>query len=118
MGDAHYEWGHVDGVAVVEITTEEIKHPEQAQELGAQLRSLLQAGERRLLLNLRRVTYISSTGFAVLLAFGKAVKELGGEARIGSMHPEIRIGAGIIHLGDIIPIHEDEASALAAFQRM
>jgi anti-sigma B factor antagonist len=115
MSEAYYQWSQVDGLAVVEITTTEIKHPQEAQELGIQLRALLAAGEKRILLNLAQVQYLSSTGFATLMGFAKDVKAAGGELRIAEMHPDVRIGAGIIRLGDIIPIHEDEASALAAF---
>jgi anti-anti-sigma factor len=115
MTDALYQWEHVGAVALVEILPGEIRQPAEAVELGNQLRYLLAGGERKILLDCNRVSYMASTGFAVLLSFAKAAQEEGGEVRIAALHPDVRIGAGIIRLGEIIPIHDDRASAITAF---
>jgi anti-anti-sigma factor len=105
----------VDHVTVVEIQSREIIGPEMAQHLGEQLRALLRSGEKRLLLNFSRTRNMTSTAFGTLLNFSKEVKAAHGELRICSMDPAVRFGADILSLGDYIPIHDDETSALAAF---
>lgn len=106
----------VDDVAVIEIMTRDLTGPEMAKALGEQLRSLLQSGETRILLNFAHTRVMSSTAFATVLGFWKAVEAAGGQLRICSMDPNVRFGADIISLGRYIPIHDDEPSALAAFK--
>lgn len=119
MADApvnHIQWDLVRGVAVVEVLTREIDKPHLAQELGAQLGLLLTQGpSKRVLLNLHRVRYMSSTAFATLLEFWKKATAADAQVRICAMDPNVRLGADIISLGRFIPIHDDEKSALAAF---
>jgi len=109
------QWSSIDGVAVVEVLARDIQGPEAAAALGEQLRSLLRAGETRLLLDFERTRVMSSTAFGTLLNFWKQVDAARGELRICSMDPSVRFGADIIRLGEIIPIHEDRPSAMASF---
>ena len=111
----HFRWWKVDDVAVVEILTRQISGPEMATELGEQLSSLLQSGQTRLLLNFGRTQMMTSTAFGTLLMLWKQVVAAHGQLRICSMDPYVRIGADIIRLGEYVPIHDDESSALAAF---
>jgi anti-anti-sigma factor len=111
----YFRWSKVDGVAVVEVLSREVSGPDMAREFGEQLRSLLRSGETRLLLNFGRTQIMTSTAFGTLLNFWKEVVAAGGELRICSMEPPVRFGADILSLGEYIPIHDDEPSALAAF---
>ncbi len=105
----------VDGVAVVELLPREITEPDQATLLGEALRSVLEAlPTKRLLIDAARTKYMSSTAFAVLLRFGLRVKEVGGTLAICAMDPFVRAGADIVKLGRIVPLFDDEPSALAA----
>src|SRR3954451_4997104 len=110
------QWSRDDGVMVVEILAREIQGPQAAAELGEQLGSLLQSGQTRLLLDFGRTRVMSSTAFGALLNFWKQVEAAGGELRICSMDPSVRFGADILRLGQYIPIHDDTASAMAAFR--
>jgi anti-anti-sigma factor len=112
---ATYHKTHVGSVAVVELLHTEIRQPAEAADLGEELLSLLSGGDSAILLDCHRVLYMASTGFAVLLSFAKAVKAQGGEVRIAAMHPDVRVGADILRLGQVIPIHDDRQSALSAF---
>jgi anti-anti-sigma factor len=109
------EVSRVDGVLVVEILSREFQGPDAAKALGEQLGALLRSGETRLLLNFGRTQVMSSTAFGTLLYFWKQVDAAHGELRICSMAPAVRFGADILSLGQYIPIHDDEPSALAAF---
>lgn len=109
------QWSRDNDVVVIEILAREIQGPEAATVLGEQLRSFLQAGETRLLLDFERTRIMSSTAFGTLLNLWKQMDASRGELRICSMDPSVRFGADILRLGQYIPIHEDRPSALAAF---
>jgi len=110
-----YRWSHVDGVAVVEILPKELSGPDIAEELGQQLYAFVEAGEKRLLLNFGRTQVMSSTSFGVLFNLWKRLNASQGQLRICCMQPPVRFGADVLSLGEYVPIHDDEASALAAF---
>lgn len=110
-----FTWSRVKGVAVVELVCRELSGPDAAEHFSQQLSALLEAGEKRLLLNFHRTQVISSTSFATLFNLSKHVDAIGGQLRICCMQPAVRFGADILSLGEFIPIHDSEASALAAF---
>jgi anti-anti-sigma factor len=111
------QWSQENGVTVVEILSREIQERDAAAALGQQLRSLLLSGEKLLLLDFGRTRLMSSTAFGALLIFRKQVAAAQGELRICSMDADVRFGADVCGLGRFIPIHDDKASALAAFVR-
>ncbi len=107
----------MDGeVAVVEILAKELRFPKQAQEVGAEL--TLVAGQdwaKQLLINMKHVKYLSSTGFAVLVNLVKQVKDQGGKLKFSNLDPEVRIGADIIGLDRFAEFYETEHEAIKAF---
>jgi anti-sigma B factor antagonist len=121
MADADFEHIHVSmvkDVAVVEIRTKEVLGTKPAQELGAEL-ALVTAQDwaRRLLVNFRRVGFLSSTGFAVLFKLVTRAKAEGREVKFCSMDPGVRLGAEIVGLDKIAEIHDSENKALLAFAK-
>jgi anti-anti-sigma factor len=109
----------MDGnVALVEIMTRDIQGPELARELGNELALVLaQDWARKILLDFRRVAYLSSTGFAAIFKLVSQAKAEGREVRICGMEHGVRLGAEIIGLPKVVEIHDDEASALNGFAR-
>jgi anti-sigma B factor antagonist len=112
----HLRVNMVKDIAVVEVRTKELHGPTQAQELGAEL-ALVMAQEwaRRLVVNFRRVGFLSSTGFAALFKLVRRAKAEGREVKFCAMEPGVRLGAEIVGLDKIAEIHENESSALLAF---
>jgi len=112
----HFSAHDRDGVIVARIHDREIRNPEHATTIGRDLATLIEgAGSVRLLLNLGRTQYMSSTGFATLLNLARKVSAAGGQVKVCEMTPDIRRGANIIRLGEVVEIHEDETSALDSF---
>jgi anti-anti-sigma factor len=108
----------MDGeVAVVEVLTRELRYPAVAQELGAELATVAaQDWAKRLVINLNRVKYLSSTGFAVLVSLVKKANDGGRQVKFCNLDPEVRIGAEIIGLDKLAEIHDTERSALKSFR--
>jgi anti-anti-sigma factor len=102
--------------SVVEILAKELRFPHQALELGTEL--TLVAGQdwaKQLLVNMKHVKYLSSTGFAVLLKLVKQVKDQGGKLKFCNLDPEVRIGADIIGLDKVASLSGTEHEAIKAF---
>jgi len=119
MADAdfqHLRLSMVKEVAVVEIRTKDIQGPQLAQELGHELALVMaQDWAKKLLIDFRRVGFLSSTGFAVLFRLVGQAKAEGREVKLCGMEPGVRLGAEIVGLDKVVPILENEAAALRAF---
>lgn len=121
MADAefqHLRLNMVKDVAVVEVVTRDIQGPQLAQELGAELAIVAaQDWARRILVDFRRVAYLSSTGFAAIFKLVKQAVGDGREVRLSGMEPGIRLGAEIVGLDKVAAIYPDEAAALRDFAK-
>jgi anti-anti-sigma factor len=114
----HLRLSMVKDIAVVEILTRDLQGPMLALELSAEL-ALVTAQEwaRRLLVDFRGVTYLSSTGFAALFKLVSRACAEGREVKLCGMGNGVRLGAEIVGLEKLVEIHDDEAAALRAFAR-
>jgi anti-anti-sigma factor len=113
----HIKTDMVGDVAVVQVLSRELRFPPQCKALGDEL--ALVAGQdwaKKLLVNLKQTKYLCSTGFAILFNLVKQAREQGTVVRFCELDPEVRIGADIIGLDKMAPIHESEAAALKAFE--
>ena len=113
----HLKTTMVGDVAVVEVLTKELRFPAVAQEVGAELYLVAaQDWAKRILINLHRVKYLSSTGFGVLVNLVRKARVEGRQVKFCNLDPELRIGAGIIGLDKLAEIHDTEHAALKAFR--
>ena len=67
--------------------------------------------------DLRRARYFSSMGFAALFKLVKQAKERQRPVKFCNLHPDVRVGAEILGLNQVVEIHHSEKSALEAFGR-
>jgi anti-anti-sigma factor len=119
MADAdfqHLRLSMVKDVAVVEIRTRDVQGPQLAQELGHELAAVMaQDWAKRILIDFRKVAYLSSTGFAAIFKLVGRAQAEGREVKLCAMEQGIRLGAEIVGLQKVVEIYDDEASALRAF---
>ena len=73
----------------------------------------LAAGRHKILLDLDAVTFMDSSGFAVLVSAYKRVKALGGELRIAGANSAVRSSLRISGLDRVLELYPDAATALA-----
>jgi anti-sigma B factor antagonist len=112
----HIRVSMVKEVAVVEITSKDLRGPDPAQELGRELYTVAeQEWAKKLLVDFRHVRYLSSTGFAVLVKLVTQADAEGRQVKFCNIDPDVRIGADIIGLNKMVQIHDSEGSALRAF---
>jgi anti-anti-sigma factor len=112
----HIRMSMVKDVVLVEIVSTNLQTPKPAQELGAELNQVAQQDwAKRMLVDFRKIRYLSSTGFAVLFGLVTRAKAAGREVKFCNMDPDVRVGADIVGLPGLVEIHESEESALRAF---
>jgi anti-sigma B factor antagonist len=112
----HLRLSMVNDVAVVEIRTKDINGSQLAQELGHELAMVAaQDWAKRVIVNFRRVAFLSSTGFAAIFKLLSRARAEGREVKLCEMDHGVRLGAEIVGLDKIVEIYDNEAAALRAF---
>ncbi len=79
------------------------------------VRDVVEKGARKVLLNLRHVTYVDSSGLGELVACMTTVQNHDGELRISNATPRVLDLLKITHMDSVLQYHDDEGSALQAF---
>jgi anti-anti-sigma factor len=85
--------------------------------LRERVRALVAEGRLKILLNLRRVTYIDSCGIGVLIAKFVSVRRAGGDVRLLHLTARSRHLMEITKLLNVFRIFDSEPDALASFER-
>ncbi len=81
----------------------------------AQLIRLIDAGARKVVVNLERLAYISSAGLRILLAAAKQLQGSGGELRVCSLSDLVREIFEISGFDSILSVSSSQAEALDGF---
>ena len=112
----HLRLSMVQDVALVEIVTKDLQGPQLAVELGRELAMVTaQDWAKKLLVDFRKVGYLSSTGFAAIFKLVGRAKAEGRQVKLCGMDQALRLGAEIVGMPKVVEIHNDQASALRAF---
>ncbi len=83
--------------------------------LRAAIRTYLDQGQRRILLNLAQVNHLDSSGIGELVAGFTAVKRAQGELKLMNLSRAVDNALLVTKLYTIFDIHSDEATAIASF---
>jgi anti-sigma B factor antagonist len=78
---------------------------------------LIARGKKNLLLNLRQVPHIDSSGIAELVSAFVDARREGGEVKLLNLTKKVRDTVEIVKLGAIFELFDDEVAALKAFAR-
>jgi anti-sigma B factor antagonist len=78
---------------------------------------LAKKGQRKILLNLKAVKYIDSSGIGDLVRSHTRLQRQGGELKLLSPPPTVLEALRITHLDRILDITEDEQLALQSFSK-
>jgi anti-anti-sigma factor len=85
------------------------------QELGEAVRTLLEKGSHRIIINFSKVTYLDSSGVGELVGCYTSIKNKGGELRICGMNARIFNLITMTSLHSVFDVKETEEEALAGF---
>jgi anti-anti-sigma factor len=85
------------------------------QELGEAVRTLLEQGARKIIINLSKVSYLDSSGVGELVGCFTSIKNKSGELRICGMNARIFNLITMTSLHSVFDVKDTEAESLAGF---
>ena len=85
--------------------------------LGEVVRGLAKKGQRKILLNLKDVTYADSSGVGDLVGSLASLQRQGGELKLLSPNPRLSELLRITHVYQLFEIKDDEVSAIQSFSK-
>ena len=86
-----------------------------ATEVETKLNSLIDAGQPRLVIDLEKLEYISSSGLRVFLAALKKVKKQQGDIKLACMKPFIKEVFDIAGFSQLFNIFDTQDAAVSSF---
>jgi len=81
-------------------------------EVEQAINELIDSGEKKLLFNLKNLSYLSSSGLRVFISTLKRLKEINGTMKIAEIQPNVAMIFKIVEFDDIFDIHETTDEAL------
>jgi anti-sigma B factor antagonist len=104
----------VGDVAVIDASGR-ITLGEESNAIRHEVRNLTAGGNRKILLNLRDVSYIDSTGIGELVAGFTSAVNAGGTMKLLNPTKRVKDLLRMTNLNTVFDVHEDEASAVRSF---
>lgn len=104
----------VGGVTIVDVSGR-IVLGEGSPGVRDLVRELISEGIRKILLNLRNVDYIDSSGLGELVCAFTSMRSQGGELKLLNVTRRVRSLLQITKLISVFEITDDEAASLASF---
>ncbi len=104
----------VDGVTVLDIHGK-ITIGEGSAEIRNTVRDLLQAGRKKILLNMEDVSYVDSSGIGEMVSSFTTVTNQGGELKLLHLTKKLRELLAITKLLTVFDSYTDEGEAVSSF---
>ena len=105
----------VEGIAIVDISGQ-LRLGEGTGKLREVVQQLVRDGYNKILLNLAGVVHIDSSGIGELMMNYTTLRNQGGELKLMNLNKNVRNLLQITRLFTVFDVHDDQASALKAFQ--
>ena len=106
----------VDGVAVEELEGR-IVLGEESSALREKVKSLLAAGNKKLVLNMDNVTYIDSSGLGALVASHTSARTQGASMKLSNLGSKFQEILQVTKLYTVFEVYDSEAAAIGSFSR-
>jgi anti-sigma B factor antagonist len=106
----------VGGIILLDLRGRITLGPE-TEAFRSKIKQLLEAGQRRLILDLGEITYIDSVGLSTLVASLTSVRRQGGDLKLVRLPRDVHQLLQITRLVTVFEIHPNLESALQAFDR-
>jgi anti-sigma B factor antagonist len=104
----------VDGVAVVALEGRVVLG-EESNALREKVKSLLAAGQKKIVLNMNNVTYIDSSGLGTLVASHTSAKSQGASMKISNLGSKFQEILQVTKLVTVFDAYPSEAAAISSF---
>ena len=101
-------------VAIVRIGETRIMYP-LLQEFSAAIAGLLAAGDRKVLIDLSKVTYVDSATIGCLMDLYRQTSSAGGQLRLAGVQKRVETMLTMTGAHNFLKMFPDEASAVHSF---
>ena len=101
-------------VTVVRVQEAKLTYPVLSS-FFAEVRQRVEAGARRVLIDLSAVGYLDSASIGCLMDVHRLLQEKGGSLRLAGLQPRVETMISMTGVHKIVPLDHDEEDALAAF---
>jgi anti-sigma B factor antagonist len=115
MAQLHINQRQAGDVAILDLDGE-IRIGDSATALRGAIRELVAGGSNKLLLNLKGVRYIDSSGIGELIANFTTVSRGGGELKLLNLTEKVQDLLVITKLLTVFDVYDNEAEALNSFK--
>lgn len=105
----------IDGVSVVSFNGRIVLGPESSA-LRERVKSLLAEGKKKIVLNMKDVTYIDSAGLGMLVALHVSARGQGAEVHLCNLGEKFHDVLQLTRLLTIFSVYDTEAEAIRAFK--
>ena len=105
----------VEGIAIVDLTGQ-LRLGEGTGKLREVVQHLVREGYRKILVNLAGINHIDSSGIGELVMNFTTLRNQGGELKLMNLDKNVRNLLQITRLFTVFDVHDDQASAIRAFQ--
>jgi len=102
------------GIAIVRIGETRLMYPLLADFSGA-VSSLLAGGEKKVVIDLSKVTYVDSATIGCLMDLYRQTSAAGGELRLAGVNKRVETMLTMTGAHNFLEVHADQASALKSF---
>ena len=102
------------GVAIVRVGESRLMYPLLADFSGA-IAQLLSAGNRKLLLDFTKVTYVDSATIGCLMDLYRQATAVGGAIKLTGVQKRVETMLTITGAHNFLEMHPDESSAVRSF---
>jgi anti-sigma B factor antagonist len=106
----------IDGVDVVEIEGR-IVLGEESNAFREKVKSLLAAGNKKVVLNMAQVSYIDSAGLGTLVATFHSAKTQGATLKLANLGTKFKEVLQVTKLMTVFDTYDSEAAAIQSFSK-
>jgi len=106
----------VDGILVIQ-SSGRLVFGEESALLREEVKSAIQAGNKKIVLNLGEVNYIDSGGLGTLVALQTTAQNAGATIKLASLTKRVGDLLQVTKLLTVFDVHNTEAEALDAFRK-
>ena len=106
----------LDGVAV-EALEGRIVLGEESNALREKVKSLLAAGQKKVVLNMDNITYIDSSGLGTLVASHTSARTQGASLKLSNLGSKFREILQLTKLLTVFEVYDSEAAAISSFSK-
>jgi anti-anti-sigma factor len=105
----------VKDVVVLDLDGKLLGGPEEWEKLRKYFKTLVKDDRKKIIVNLEKVTKVSSTGFGILIGRRKEVREIGGDLVLTNIPEQVKHPFYIMELNRLFKTFESEEKALEFF---